>query len=224
MDDGSITMEPRHRLKYSKNLDDPMTLKEMEIWHSQEVEISRHPTTFGRTGKTLKETAKELHVDTHRITRTKKKSDYNAATKAMFEQRCGGAVQRYVDNILKLTEATKSVNVRVQASEGSAAMVIKRVEEPENTVRFNATCKIGDALGVDAPKQVDLTHTLGAMSDQELKDVFDNSIKDIDEHGHTQRKITSTSNAGTIVTGTVITGQSAMVGGGGEPTARPTTP
>ena len=215
-------LEGKHNLKYSKRLEDPMTLKELEIWHSQEVEISQNPATFGRRGKTRKETMKELNVGEKAISRTKEKPDYNAATKAMFEQKCGNATEVYVDNIIALTKATKKVTVRVPASEGSEAMVFKRVEEPENTVRFNATCKIGDVLGVDAPKQMDLKHSMAAMSDDELRNELDHSVKEIEKNGRIRNHITGSVDARAIITSNITLEESGVAVGVGQQGACPT--
>lgn len=186
------------RQKYSKHLDDPMTLKELEIWHSQEVQISQHPSTKGRRGKTWEETMSELNVTDKSISNTKRKTEYNALAQAMLEQKSHG-IEQYVDNLIALTKATKPIIVRGAKNEAS-----KVSNEPENTVRFNATSEIGDIFGAKAPKQVDLKHSMAAMGDDEIQDEIDKSIKEIEQNGRIQRAITSSFNAKAVVSTAIV--------------------
>ena len=118
------------RRKYSKHRDDPMTLKELEIWHSQEIQTSQNPSTRGRRGKTYKETAMELNVANKTIAQTKRKTEYNAQTQAMLEELHFG-VRQYAEGLIRKTQATKGVNIRVEPqAEGAARVtVISRSNE-----------------------------------------------------------------------------------------------
>ena len=201
--------------KYSRHPDDPMTLKELEIWYSQEVEISQCPSIRGRRGKTWDETKKELHVTELSIAKTKKKPEYNALAQAMLEQKNHG-IEQYIDNLIELTKAKKGVLVK--GAIGKASTIS---EQPENTVRFNATSEIGDIFGAKAPKQVDLVHSMAAMSDKEIQDEVDNSIEVIGENGRIQHKITGSLNAGAIITNSIACEESTVDVGAREQAACP---
>jgi len=197
-------MEHKHNLKYSKRLDDPMTLKELEIWHSQEIEMSTNPNAKKHRGKTFKETSEELRCSPNRIARTKRKSTYNSQTQAFLEGELDFSTKEYAKGLVELTKATKKVNIRVPSKvEGKikgSAFVIERVEEPENNVRFNALVEIGDIFGAKAPKQIDLKHSMQALGDDELIEGYEQSAKEIEENANTRRKITGSLDAGACIT------------------------
>ena len=181
-----------------------MTLKEIEIWHSQEVEISNHPSCKGRRGKTWEETAKELNVTNPTISRTKRKTEYNALAQAMLEKKNHG-IEQYIDNLITLTKATRPIIVR--GAKGDASTVSN---EPENTVRFNATSEIGDIFGAKAPKQVDLKHSMGNMSDKQIQEGVDESIREIGSNGCIQHQIAGSQNTGAIITNTIACAESTV--------------
>lgn len=210
----------RQMLKYSKHPDDPMTLKELEIWHSQEVEVSQSPAPGrkGRRGKTYKETTKELHVSDTTIKRVKKKTEYNVLAQAMLEKKRFG-IEQYVDNLIALTQAQKGVIVR--GAKGEASTISK---EPENTVRFNATSEIGDIFGAKAPKQVDLKHSMAAMGDEEIQVGIDRSVKEIEQNGRIQHQVTGAHDALATITTTIAREESTVDVGAGEQTACPANP
>ena len=193
-----------------------MTLKELEIWYSQEVEISKCPSIRGRRGKTWDETKKELHVTELSIAKTKKKTAYNILSQDMLEEKNFG-IEQYIENLIKLTKAKKGVLVK--GAIGKASTIS---EQPENTVRFNAVSEIGDIFGAKAPKQIDLKHSMAAMSDKEIQDEVDNSIEEIGENGRIQHQITSSFDALTIVTNTVACEESTVDVGTGEQATCPT--
>ncbi len=199
-----------------------MTLTEIEIWHSQEVEISNHPSCKGRRGKTWEETKKELNVSNLGITMTKKKTEYNALAQAMLEAKNHG-IEQYVDSLIKLTKAEKGVTLLIDSqTEGSVAKIKKRLQEPDNVTRFNATSEIGDIFGAKAPKQVDLKHSMAAMSDEELQQGVDQSVKEIEQNGRVQCAVAGASNAGAAITSTIASAQSAVVVDTGEQAICPT--
>ena len=138
------------------------------------------------------------------IAKTKKKTEYNALAQAMLEQKNHG-IEQYIDNLIELTKAKKGVLVK--GAIGKASTIS---EQPENTVRFNATSEIGDIFGAKAPKQIDLKHSMAAMSDKEIQDEVDNSIEEIGENGRIQHKITSSFDARTIITNTVACEESTV--------------
>ena len=201
------------KMKYARHPDDPLTLKELEIWHSQECEISSCPSRKGRRGKTWKETMSELHVTNSTISNTKNKKEYNALAQAMLESKNHG-IEQYIEDLIALTKAKKPVIIKGATGEASTVS-----NEPENTVRFNATSEIGDIFGAKAPKQVDLKHSMAAMSDEELRREVDNSVKEISENGRIQHKITGAFDARAIVKNTVACEESAMAVSAGEQTA-----
>jgi hypothetical protein len=189
----------KHNLKYSKHPDDAMTLKELEIWHSQEVAISNCPSCKGRRGKTYKETMKDLNVTATTISRTKKKKDYNALAQARLEQN-NHTINEYVDDLIRKTKAQKGVTVK---GEG-------RIMEDDNVTQMNAITEIGEIFGAKAPKQVDLKHSLAAMSDEELQNEIDKSVEEITENANTQRAITGSLGSGAVVTSTIVTEESTV--------------
>ena len=207
---------------YSKHPDDPMTLREIEIWHSQEVEVSNNPSTKGRRGKTWNETMTELNVSNKAITHTKKKSEYNAQTQAMLEQKQLG-IEQYVDGLIKLTKAEKGVTLLIDSpTEGSVAKIKKRLQEPDNVTRMNAISEVGDIFGAKAPKQVDLKHSMAAMSDEEIQEGIDKSIKEIESDGRIQRTITGSLDAKTAITSTIAFAESSVDISAGEQAVCPT--
>lgn len=141
------------------------------------------------------------------IAKTKKKTAYNVLSQDMLEQKNFG-IEQYVENLIELTKAKKGVLVK--GATGEASIIS---EQPENTVRFNAVSEIGDIFGAKAPKQVDLKHSMAAMSDEEIRNEIDNSVKDIGENGRIQRRITGTQSKGTVITNTIACKESAMAVG-----------
>lgn len=202
----------KYTKKYSKHPDDPMTLKELEIFWSQEVEISNHPTTKGRRGKTYMETKRELGVGDRTIAKTKQKADYNALARARLLE-SGYNIDKYIQDLIALTTAEKGANVK-----GSG-----RVYDADNVARFNAVDKIGNIFGVEAPKQLDLKHTMVAMSDDELIDAIESSCEGIDNNGNVRREITGSFNAGNIISNTVVDERPSMVESGSQQTVSPTS-
>ena len=197
-----------------------MTLKEFEIWHSQEVAISNHPYCKGRRGKTWEETKRELNVTDKTITNTKRKTEYNAATQAMLEELHFG-VREYAEGLIRKTKATRGVNIRVEPKADGAARVVKRIQEPDNATQFNALSEIGDIFGAKAPKQVDLKHTMAAMGDDELRDAVNQSAQEIEGNGRIQHQLALPLDAAANITTKVACAEQGVDVVAGEQTACP---
>ena len=165
--------------------------------HSLEVDKNSH-----------KETAEKVHVSTSTVTRTTKKAAYRELVLAALEEQ-GVTASTVAGSLKDLMTASKKINVK---DEG-----LKEVDD--NIVRFNATAKIGDIMGVDAPKEFDLKHTMAAMSDDELQEAVNNSAKELD--GNIQHSITGTSNASSSIANTIIDAESVVVEQSREQAVRP---
>ena len=152
-----------------------LTYRDLQIMHSQEI---AHDTRA--------QTADKLGVSVPTIARTKKKAAYRDLVLAALEEKEVTAVT-VAESLKKLMNANKHINVK---DEG-----LQEVED--NIVRFNATAKIGDIMGVDAPKEFDLKHTMAAMGDEELKNAINESKKVLD--GNVQHHITGTPNNSDLI-------------------------
>jgi hypothetical protein len=112
---------------------------------------------------------------------------YREAVIAACEER-GVTAETYATNLIALMKAKKHINVRKKG--------LQKVDD--NIVQFNATSEFGDILGVKAPKEYDLKHTMAAMSDEELQSAFDGSVEEM-LNANVQHSITGTPNAETVV-------------------------
>ncbi len=182
----------------SKFTPSELTYRDLEIMHSQE--IAHH---------TRQQTADMLNVSVPTIARTKKKAAYRELVIAALEEK-GVTASTVAQSLKDLMEANKHINVRNEGLQ----------EVSDNIVRFNATAKIGDIMGVDAPKEFDLKHTMAAMSDEELQDAVNASAKEL-IHGNVQHSITGTPNANSIVANTTTNEEPAMAKHTREQTVRP---
>jgi hypothetical protein len=158
---------------------------------------------------TRKQTAELLNVSVPTIARTKKKAAYRQLVLDALEQK-GVTAATVADSLKDLMKAEK---VLVVKDEGC-------VRVDDNITRFNATAKVGDIMGVDAPKEFDLKHTMAAMGDDELQDAVNQSAKEI--NGKVQHRITGTPNAEAAITNTVANAESAMVEQPGKQAVGPT--
>ena len=152
----------------------------------------------------------ELNVGNNAISKTKRKTEYNALAQAMLESKSHG-IEQYIDNLIALTKATKPIILKGAKDEASTVS-----NEPENTVRFNATSEIGDIFGAKAPKQVDLKHSMAAMGDDELIDGINKSAKEIEQNGRIQRQITGNLDAGANITTQITCAEPGVDVGAGE--------
>jgi cell division protein FtsI/penicillin-binding protein 2 len=171
-----------------------MTEKELAIFYSQEVDMSEE--CEGRLGKTYDETARDLGVSGKTIARTKQKPEYNALQIARYEER-DYELGSIADDMIALTKAT-----------------IK--DEPQNSVRFLAVNHIAEVFGVKSPKKVDLKHSMASMSDDELINAVDGSLKEIETNGRLKNQLTGSPNAEVVKTNTVPQQESAMACSTGE--------
>lgn len=178
--------------------EDNLNLTELEIMHSQEV-----------NGDTYPQTCEKLEVSRSKIARTKNKQAYRDLVIAALEQQ-GATAVTYAENLIKLMAAKKTIRIK-----GG-----KTVEAEDNIVQFNATSEFGDILGVKAPKEFDLKHSMAAMSDNELGDAINESVEEL--NGPVQCSITGTPNAAAIVTNTIVGQEPAVVERTGEQAVGPT--
>lgn len=186
--------EPTFSRRYNSN---NLNLRDLEVMHSLEVEKNN-----------VIQTAEKVHISTKTVTRTTKKAAYRELVIAALEEQ-GATPETYAANIIKLMEAKKFINVKKKG--------LQKVDD--NIVQFNATSEFGDILGVKAPKEFDLKHTMAAMSDEELQEAVNNSAKELD--GHVQRSITGSPNAASSIANTITDAESVMVEQSGEQTVRP---
>lgn len=114
--------------------------------------------------KTLDETADLVGVSRDVVKRTKKKQAFcELIDMAMQDE--GYAAKEYAENLISMLQATKGVNYAG-----------RRQEEPDNLVRMQALRTWGDVTGAYAPKQLNLQHQMGAISDDELEDELKSSL------------------------------------------------
>lgn len=192
--------EPKFNKRYDNRRYDPnnLNLRDLEIMNSLEVEKNSH-----------KKTAEKVHVSTSTVTRTTKKRAYRDIVIASMEEQ-GATPETYAANIIKLMKAKKLI---VSKKEGI-------VTTDDNIVQFNATSEFGDILGVKAPKEFDLKHTMAAMSDEELQEAVNNSAKEL--NGHIQHSITGASHESSVIANTVANAEPRVVEQAREQAVRPT--
>ena len=190
MDSVSLTMpEPKFNKRYDSRRYDSrnLNLRDLEVMHSLEVDRNN-----------VKETAEIVHVSEKTVQRTTKKQAYRDCVIASLGEQ-GATPETYAKNLIRLMEAKKSVVVRKKG----VVMV------DDNIVQFNANSEFGDILGVKAPKEYDLKHSMASLSDDELQNELNASVKEL--NGNIQHSITGTPNAGTIIADTVVIQEPAVV-------------
>lgn len=153
----------------------------------------------------------ELDVSRNTIARTKKKQAYREIVITELEQRKVTAAT-FAKNLKKLLTAKKTLLTK----DGEEVKVV------DNVTRFNALKKHGDILGVDAPKEFDLKHSMSAMGDDELQEAIDNSVEELD--GRIKNQITGTAGTRIITTNTISEQKSTVARSAGEQAACPTNP
>lgn len=172
----------RHKSSKAANL------RDLEIMKSQEVDHD-----------TWEETAEKVGVSLMTITRTKRKQSYRDIVIAALENE-EETPETFAKSLKGLMHAKKSINTKEDGV----------VEVEDNVIQFNAVKKFGDILGVDAPKEFDLKHSLAHASDEEIQDEINASKKELD--GRLKNKITGLRDATAVVTNTIISQKSEMVG------------
>jgi hypothetical protein len=174
------------------------TARDYDVMRSQELEH-----------KTGDETAEELGISRRTVLRTKRKQSYRDVIIAELEQK-RVIPATFAENMKLAYEATR---IRRNA-EGEREAV------PDFPTRLKALEKHGDILGVDAPKEFDLKHSMATMGDDELKNEIDASIEELD--GRVKNKITGTSDARIVTEGPVLAEKPSVVVPAGEQAVRPT--
>jgi len=146
---------------------------------------------------TWEKTSEKVGVSQMTISRTKKKQAYRDIIIAALEQQ-GATPETFAEDLMRLMKAKKTI---VSKEEGVLTV-------NDNVTQFNAVQKFGDILGVDAPKEFDLKHSMASMSDEELQEAVDESKRNLD--GRIQHKVTSTSDAAAAITNTVAVERPAV--------------
>ena len=135
-------MPPKKKMNQK---DKPLTKRDAQVFQMSVVE-----------GKTNVAIAKELDICTRTVQDTKKKSNYREiAIQALAKSEFG--LDLHMGNLVELTKATKTL-----VSEG------KVFSDADNPVRLGASKELSSIYGIYAPKEVNVEHTIGAMSDNEL--------------------------------------------------------
>jgi hypothetical protein len=122
-----------------------MTLRDLAIFKAHTLE-----------GKTLAEAAKAVGTSKDTVKRTKKKKAYRELVISALEAN-NWDVDEYAKKLIKLVNAERELSV--------AGEIIK---VQDNVTQIAAIKKLGQIYGDDAPKEVDLTHSLASASDAEL--------------------------------------------------------
>ena len=186
----------------SRNDPNRLNLTDLHIMHSQEIKNDTYDVT-----------CEKLNISRDRIKRTKKKQAYRDVAIAAAEE-MGFTAKKYIEKLISLMEAKKKIRLK-----GG-----KTFEAPDNIVQFNATSEFGDILGVKAPKEFDLKHSMAAMGDDELNEAIKESVEDLDGTGRIQNQITGSQNARIAVTNTVVGQQPAVAECAGEQAVSPDNP
>jgi len=122
-----------------------VTTKDLAVLKLHEVE-----------GKTLQETADVMGVSRTTVKQIKKRPAYREMVLLALEQESKTPAD-YAKKLMALVEAKKTINVGGHP-----------IETEDNVTQFNATKQWGNILGVDAPKELDVQHSLAGASDEEL--------------------------------------------------------
>ena len=192
-------MPPKLNRRYDSRRYDSqrLNIRDLEIMSSLEIDKN-----------SVKETAEKVHVSPKTVTRTTKKQAYRDCLLASLVEK-SVTVETVAQSLKDLMEANKNINVKDEGLQ----------EVSDNIVRFNATAKICDIMGVDAPKEFDLKHSMAAMSDEELEAAVKASAKEL--HGNVQHSITGTSNAKSVIANTIADGKPELVEQPREQAVRP---
>jgi len=169
-----------------------LTLKDLEIMQSQEVEDKTYPETMA-----------ELGVSRNAIADAKKKLAYRELVIAALKER-GETAETFASMLKQMFTKKKVIVVAQQGTE----------EVDDNKTQLTALLKFGDILGVDAPREFDLKHTMATMSDDDIQKALNISIEELD--GRIQNQITGTSDSRAAITNTVIVQEPKMAAGPGE--------
>ena len=129
----------------AKKKPDILTLDDVSVIKLHEVEK-----------KSLNETAEIMNVSRETVKRIKKKPAYRDFVLDAIEKR-GYSADTFAEQIIALTEANKQINVEGELE-----------EVDDNPTRMKAVEKMGDILGVDAPKEYDVRHGLASATDEEI--------------------------------------------------------
>ena len=122
-----------------------LTMRDLTVFSKIEME-----------GKTLDQTAEEMNISRDTVKRTKKRGSYRDLVLDALEEKKFG-VPEYVDKLIKLTKAKKTLNC------GGHDMEVE-----DNTTQMKAIEKIGKVYGDDSPTNIDITSSLASSRDEDL--------------------------------------------------------
>lgn len=148
-------------------------------------------------------TAEKIGCSTKTVSRTKKKQAYRDLVINKLAER-EYSPETYADNMIAHTKAKKTI-----VSKDAGVFQVA-----DNTTRLTADIELGEIYGVKAPKQIDLKHSMAAMSDEELREEVQKSQEEFD--GRLQHSLTVSPDAGLIVTNVLAVTEPDLVGAGRE--------
>lgn len=175
-----------------------LTLRDLEIMHMTEIE-----------GKSYDEVQDKLDISRCTIARTKKKPEYRELVLAALEQRHTTA-ETFAELLIKKLNAQKVIFVRTDEEDKKEEITVD-----DNPTQMTALTKFGDILGVDAPKEFDLKHSMAAMSDEELQNAIQESAEAL--NGRVQHSIAGSYHAEDLIANTIAGAEPRMVERAGEP-------
>ena len=115
-------------------------------------------------GETVAQTAQRLEVTPARVANTMRKPAIRELVMAELNRR-GYTAEKFADKLIELVEAERAIVIANEI-----------VNVPDNTTRDKAHDRWGKILGVEAPKQLDLRHSLAGASDAELVDELETAL------------------------------------------------
>lgn len=164
-------------------------------------------------GKSYDQVQKELGISRCTIARTKKKPEYRELVLAALEQRHTTA-ETFAELLIKKLNAQKTVFVRTDEEDNKTEITVD-----DNPTQMTALTKFGDILGVDAPKEFDLKHSMAAMSDEELQKAIQESAETL--NGRVQHSIAGSYHAQDLIANTIAGTEPRMAERTGEPAVSP---
>lgn len=185
-----------HKPRKAWPMKDTLNWRDMQIMESQ------------LSGDSNAVTADKVECCTRTVQLTKRKLEYREVVIAKLAEK-DYCAETYAENMIAHTKAEKTI---VSKAEGKIVVA-------DNNTRLTADMELGDIFGVKAPKQVDLKHSMAAMSDDELLKEVQRSQKEFD--GRLQHSLTVSQDAGLVVTNHLALPEPAVVGAGRQQTTAP---
>ncbi len=153
-------------------------------------------------------TAEKVGCCKRTVELSKRKLEYREVVIAKLAEKKYCA-ETYAENMIAHTKADKVI-----VSKDKGVLTVA-----DNNTRLTADMELGDIFGVKAPKQVDLKHSMAAMSDDELLKEVQRSQEEFD--GRLQHSLTVSQDAGLIVTNQIALPEPDLVGAARQQTTTP---